>query len=40
MPRKRLVATFIALALLAAGWYAGVEMVNAPIVPKSATYAL
>ena len=40
MLRKRLVTTFIALALLATGWYAGVEMANAPIVPKAATYAL
>lgn len=40
MLRRRLVTTFIALVLLAAGWFAGVEMTNTPIVPKSATYAL
>jgi len=40
MLRRRLVTTFIALVLLAAGWFAGVEMTNAPIVPKGATYAL
>ena len=40
MLRKRLLITFIALVLLAAGWFAGVQMANAPIVPKGATYAL
>jgi len=40
MPRKRLLTTFIALALFIAGWFAGVAMTNAPMVPKGATYAL
>ena len=40
MLRKRLLTTFIALALLAAGWFAGVKMANAPFVPEGATYAL
>jgi hypothetical protein len=40
MARKRLVIRLVAGALLAAGWFAGVEMTNTPIVPKSATYAL
>jgi len=40
MLRKRLLTTFVALALLAACWFAGVEMTKAPLVPNGATYAL